>query len=631
MCGIAGKVSSDGVGRELIERMCAALEHRGPDSRGAFLDEQAGIGVQRLAIIDLETGDQPVFNEDRSVVVALNGEIYNYRELRSGLRERGHRFSTEGDTEVIAHLYEERGDDCVEVLRGMFAFALWDRRRRRLLLARDRIGKKPLFYARRNGSLVFASEVRAVLQDEDVPHDVSYDALDCYLQYQYVPAPLSAFAALRKLPPAHRLSWESGEVAIQRYWRLSFGDGPRASAEELRQRILDRLLEATRLRLRSDVPVGAFLSGGVDSSAVVAAMARQTSQPVKTFSIGFDVPRYDETRYARQVARIYGTEHHELRVESRATDLIPRLAWHYGEPFADPSALPSFELARLARRHVTVALNGDGGDENFAGYPRYAQNTLAARLGRLPRFLTGVATHALDRLEQASSDDGWAHTLAPVVRTAKLPHWERYPLWFSCFTEEEKARLYTPDLWSQLPRRTAPTVIRDRYIASDGTTVTERLLDVDTQTYLPDDLLVKMDVATMAHSLEARSPLLDQEFMEMAASLPSNGKLSLRSTKRLFKEALRDWLPHEVIDRRKMGFSVPLAEWFRGELRDLPRDVLLDGRATGRGLFQAQEVARMIEAHQGSRGDYSNHIWALIQLEMWFRAYVDPPVPRPPG
>jgi asparagine synthase (glutamine-hydrolysing) len=631
MCGIAGKVSPDGVGPDLIERMCAALEHRGPDSRGSFLDDRAGIGVQRLAIIDLETGDQPVFNEDRSVVVALNGEIYNYRELRSELRRRGHRFSTEGDTEVIAHLYEERGDDCVLALRGMFAFALWDRRRRRLLLARDRIGKKPLFFSQRDHSLVFASETRAVLQDEDVPREVSYDALDCYLQYQYVPAPLSAFAALRKLPPAHRLTWEAGEVAIHRYWRLSFGDRPHANSDELGQLIRDRLLEATRLRLRSDVPVGAFLSGGVDSSAVVAAMARQTSAPVKTFSIGFDVSSFDETRYARQVARAYGTEHHEFRVEARATDLIGQLAWHYGEPFADPSALPSFELARLARQHVTVVLNGDGGDENFAGYPRYAANRLAARIGRLPRPLTRVATRAFDRLEEASDDGSWSSQLAPMVRTAHLPNWERYPLWFSFFTEQEKARLYTPELWSRLSHRTAPTVIHDRYATSDGTTATERLLDVDTQTYLPDDLLVKMDIATMAHSLEARSPLLDQVFMETAASLPANGKLSRRSTKRLFKDALRPWLPGEVVDRRKMGFSVPLASWFRGELRDLPREILLDGQATERGLFQTQEVERMIEAHQANSGkDYSNHLWALVQLEMWFRSYIDPPVPRPP-
>ncbi len=631
MCGIAGKVSPDGVAPELIERMCEALEHRGPDSRGAFFDETAGIGVQRLAIIDLHTGDQPVFNEDRSVVVALNGEIYNYRELRAELRERGHRFATEGDTEVIAHLYEERGEGCVEALHGMFALAVWDRRRRRLLLARDRIGKKPLLYAQRNGSLVFGSEVRAVLQDPDVPRDVDPDALDCYLSYQYVPGPLSAFAALRKLPPAHRLTWDGGETSIERYWRLSFEDRPPAPAAELHEIVREALLEATRLRLRSDVPLGAFLSGGVDSSAVVAAIARQTSQPVKTFSIGFDIPGYDETRYARQVARRYGTDHHEFRLEARATEGIGRLAWHYGEPFADPSAIPSFELARLARRHVKVALNGDGGDENFAGYPRYAANVTAARIGRLPRALTGIAGRALDRLEASSRGNGLAGRLAPMVRTAHLPDWERYPLWFSFFTEAEKERLYTPELWSSLSDRTAPTVVRDPYVASGATTVTERLLDVDTQTYLPDDLLVKMDIATMAHSLEARSPLLDQAFMRLAASLPLEEKLSGRSTKRLFKEALRDWLPAEVVDRPKMGFSVPLAAWFRGELRDLPGEVLLDPRATERGFFRTPEVERMIDVHQRDPAkDYSNHLWALVQLEMWFRTYIDPPEPRPP-
>jgi asparagine synthase (glutamine-hydrolysing) len=472
----------------------------------------------------------------------------------------------------------------------MFAFALWDRRERRLLLARDRVGEKPLYYTENRDSLLFGSEPKAILQDPDVPRDVSYDALDSYLRFQYVPSPLSAFAALRKLPPAHTLVWESGKATLRRYWRLSFAKPQAAPDErELRELILERLLEATRLRLRSDRSVGAFLSGGVDSSAVVAAMARQTSHPVKTFSIGFDDPDYDETRYAEEVARALGTEHHQLRVEAGQTDLISKLAWHYGEPFADPSAIPSFAVAQLAGQHVTVALTGDGGDENFAGYPRY--RTIMER----------------------------PHTAG----------WERYPAWFAFFSDDQKEALYTPELRRELSAATAATLIRDPYLASDASTVSERFLDVDTQTYLPDDLLVKIDIATMAHSLEARAPLLDHPFMEMAAALPWDAKLSHSTTKRLFREALVEWLPESVLARKKMGFSVPLATWFRGALSDLPREILLDSRTTQRGLFVPAEVERMIDAHQQDRGlDYSNQMWALIQLEVWFRTYIDPSTPR---
>src|SRR4051812_12388823 len=397
MCGIAGKLSVDqAVDLELIERMCEAVEHRGPDSRGTFCEGPVGIGVQRLAIIDLDTGDQPIANEDGTIVVVQNGEIYNYRELRQELEARGHRFSTRSDTEVIAHLYEDYGDACVDHLRGMFALAVWDRRRRHLLLARDRVGKKPLFYAARNGSFWFASEAKSILRDPGVPRDVDLDAIDSFLQFQYVPHPKSAFTTLRKLPPAHLLTWDDGRIETHRYWKLSYSpDDHYASQDEMGERIRSELLDATRLRLRSDVPIGAFLSGGVDSSAVVAAMAHLSSTPVKTFSIGFDVESFDETVHARRIAKLFGTEHHEFRVEPHAMEILPRLVWHYGEPFADQSAIPSFYLAELTRRHVTVALNGDGGDEDFAGYPRYAANTLMNRLDWVPRPLARAAGSAM--------------------------------------------------------------------------------------------------------------------------------------------------------------------------------------------------------------------------------------------
>ncbi|MFL5892913.1 MAG: asparagine synthase (glutamine-hydrolyzing), partial [Solirubrobacterales bacterium] len=370
MCGIVGKLSVSGSADEvLLERMCAAIEHRGPDSRGSFLEPGVALGIQRLRVIDLERGDQPIANEDGSVIVIQNGEIYNYRELRDDLEARGHRFSTHSDTEVIVHLYEDYGDACVEHLRGMFALAVWDRSRRRLLLARDRLGKKPLFYAQRDGELWFGSEARAILEDPAIPRDIDPAAIDAFLQFQYVPSPASAFRALRKLPPAHVLVWKDGRLRTSRYWTLSFSpDDEYGSEEEMKERIRSELLEATRLRLRSDVPLGAFLSGGVDSSAVVAAMAQTMSTPVKTFSIGFDVASFDETEHAREIAGLFGTDHEEFRVQPEALAILPRLVWHYGEPFGDQAAIPTLYLAELTRRHVTVALTGDGGDENFAGY-----------------------------------------------------------------------------------------------------------------------------------------------------------------------------------------------------------------------------------------------------------------------
>jgi len=630
MCGIAGKVSDSApVDVELLERMCSMIEHRGPDSRGVYLDGGVGLGIQRLRVIDLQTGDQPIFNEDSSVVVVMNGEIYNYKELRSQLSSRGHRFSTASDTETVAHLYEEHGDDCVDHLRGMFAFALWDSRRRRLLLARDRLGKKPLFYAVSNGTLWFGSETRAILQDPEVQRGVNFDAIDAYLHFQYVPHPLSAFEALRKLPPAHTLVWEEGRVKLTRYWRLSYSTRSDARSEtEAHVMIREKLLESTRLRLRSDVPLGAFLSGGVDSSAVVAAMAMQSAEPVKTFSIGFDVDTYDETRYAREVATLYGTDHHELRVEPRAMQVLPRLVWHYGEPFADSSAIPSFYLAELTRKHVTVALNGDGGDENFAGYDRYLPRGFMRRLARLPYPARRTVAIAARVLGPSASESSLRSRIDRLGTTALMTDYERYAMWMGYFTERERERLYTPEFRSQFDARTAPTVVREPWLSSDAEDDIDRLLDVDVQTYLPGDLLVKMDIATMAHSLEVRSPLLDHEFMELCAGFPGQWKLS-GTTKKLFKDALRPWLPNHLLERPKWGFGVPIDSWFRGPLRQLPEEILLDARATERGFFQTDYIRGLIHDHVGRRRQNGNRLWTLIQLELWFRTFIDCRVDRP--
>lgn len=611
--------------------MCEVIEHRGPDSRGAFVEEGVGLGIQRLAIIDLETGDQPIFNEDGSIVVVLNGEIYNFRELRAELEARGHQFSTRSDTEVIVHLYEEHGDGCVEHLRGMFAFALWDKSRRRLLLARDRVGKKPLFYCVRDRTIWFGSEPKAILQDPEVPRDVNLDAIDCFLQFQYVPHPLSAFASLSKLPPAHLLTWEGGRISKRRYWKLSYAPDERYGGEaEMHERIREELLEATKLRLRSDVPLGAFLSGGVDSSAVVAAMAKLSSTPVKTFSIGFDVAAFDETAYAHEIAELFSTEHHEFRVEPHAMEILPKLVWHYGEPFADQSAIPSLYLAELTRRHVTVALNGDGGDEDFAGYPRFIANTIADRLDWIPRPLARAGAQMLDRIGPGPRPRSLRTRLRRLARAVSLTPYDRYAMWIAYFTELDRGELYTPELRTTLgEHRTAPSIIRDPYLASDAMELVDRLLDVDVNSYLPGDLLVKMDIATMAHSLEVRSPLLDHRFMEMAARLPAAAKLQGTTTKRVFKDALRPWIPDHILDRAKMGFGVPIGDWFRGTLRDLPAEVLLDPRSLERGYFRPEKVRQIIDRHLSGAEDTSNKIWALLQLELWLRTYVDATQPAP--
>jgi asparagine synthase (glutamine-hydrolysing) len=625
MCGITGKVSAGrSIDRALLERMCSVIEHRGPDSRGVFVDEGVGLGIQRLRVIDLTTGDQPIFNESGSVAVVQNGEIYNYKELRADLEGRGHTFSTEGDTEVIVHLYEEHGPELVRFLRGMFAFALWDSDRRRLVLARDRVGKKPLFYYEHDGDLWFGSEAKAILQDPDVPREPDYQSIDAFLHYQYVPHPRSAFAGMKKLPPAHVLVWHGGTSTLNRYWSLSYRPQDRLpSVPEAEERVRELILDATRLRLRSDVPLGAFLSGGVDSSAVVAAMAMQSSQRVKTFSVGFDVESYDETVYARAVAELFDTDHHELRIEPKAMEILPKLVWHYGEPFADHSAIPSFYLAELTRQHVTVALNGDGGDESFAGYRRYVGASMAGRLARLPRPARAALGLASRTLGTGPRPDSFRTRVARLSYATRLDPAARYGMWMSIFDVPERERLYTAEFRASVDFSQTDAFMRDRFSASDAADPINLLLDVDVQTYLPGDLLVKMDIATMAHSLEVRSPLLDHELMEYAASLPGNWKVAGKTTKKLLKDAVRPWIPGHILDRPKLGFGVPIAEWLQGSLRDLPGEVLLDETARRRGIFRTDAIRDLIAEHQAGTRDNSHRLWALIQFELWMQTFVD--------
>jgi asparagine synthase (glutamine-hydrolysing) len=627
VCGIAGMVDRAGGAEEaLVTAMCDRIVHRGPDARGIHVDGTAALGSQRLAIIDVAGGEQPILSEDGQVAVVMNGEIYNFVELRERLRARGHVFSTGSDAEVLVHLYEDLGDELVHELRGMFAFAIWDARRERLLLGRDRVGKKPLFYAARAGRIAFASELAALLADQSLDTAIDPHAIDAYLALQYVPHPLSIFGSVRKLPPASTLSFDGGGdgVRVERYWRLGYGeklDG--IGEEEAAELVREQLDDATRIRLMSEVPLGAFLSGGIDSSAVVAFMARHASEPVKTFSISYGEADFDEARYARLIAEHFGTEHHEFRVEPHALSILPRLARHYGEPFADPSALPSFHLAELTAQHVTVALNGDGGDEAFAGYQRYARMASLARLRRAPRPLRTAAAAFAGLLEQDGGEAQLRRRLGVVGRALVEPEPLVYANFVRPFDAARRARLLSPELRAQLDGQLAEGFLEEAWSGAAPNGL-DRLLAVDIETYLPGDLLVKIDIATMAHSLEARSPFLDHRLLELAARLPPEMKLQRGSGKRILKRALRGIVPDVVLDRPKMGFGVPLKHWFRGELAELPRELLLDPAAHCREYLDGGEIERLLAEHAAGDYDHAHRIWVLIQLETWHREVLEP-------
>jgi asparagine synthase (glutamine-hydrolysing) len=631
MCGIVGKVMLDQaavVDEALLQQMTAVICHRGPDDGGTWTDGRAGLGTRRLAVIDLSShGHQPMSNEDGSVHITFNGEIYNFQELRPWLESRGHAFRSQTDTEVILHLYEEEGPDCVHRLNGMFAFAIWDSRRRRLFAARDRLGKKPFFYAYQPGRwLVFGSEPKSLLQDPEIDGCPDWQAIDRYLTLGYVPAPLSAFRGLRKLLPGHRLVLDVHGLSVERYWRLSHLPKRTGAEAELAEELRARLTAAVRRRLISDVPLGALLSGGVDSSVVVAVMRQLTSGPIRTFSIGFDRPEYDELKFAREVAHRFETVHTEMRVRSDDVSMLPRLVWHYNEPFADSSALPSMAVCALARQHVTVALNGDGGDEAFAGYDRYLAAQLAGLLDRIPpggrRLLARLAA-----VLPAGAPKSAPYRLRRFIEVMEHDPWDRYLSWMTILDARAKSELYTPEFTSGFTSDGA-NLLRGIAESSDAADFIDRLVHMEIETYLPDDLLVKMDIASMANSLEVRSPFLDEGVIDFAASLPPGLKLRGLTQKYILKRAYRDVLPASVVSRKKMGFGVPIDHWFRHEIREMAYDVLLSRRARERGYFNSHVVERYLSEHTAGRRLHHTKLWALLMLELWHLTFVDQPCPR---
>jgi asparagine synthase (glutamine-hydrolysing) len=626
MCGILGFINTD-LTRPADERtaraMAAAIAHRGPDDEGFYFKENVAMGMRRLSIIDLATGRQPISNEDGSVWVVFNGEIYNFPELRRRLLARGHQFSTHSDTEVIVHLYEDHGDDLVDHLNGMFAFALWDERRRRLLVARDRMGEKPLYFARTANSFIFSSELKSLVVHPEVGRRVNLLALRKYLQYEFVPAPHTMIEGVHKLRPAHRLIFEKGEWRTEPYWRLSYeGERLKIDENEAAEEVHDRLREAVRMRLISDVPLGVLLSGGIDSSAVASLACEAAEGRVKTFSIAFEEKSFDESSYARLVAERLGTEHYERRfTEREMLEIVPEIPRLLDEPLGDGSLIPTFLLSRFTRERVTVALGGDGGDELFAGYPTYAAHRMADYYRALPRLLReGFIEPVVARLPVSTDNLSFDFKAKRFVQGAALPMGERHTVWMGSYTAEQQRSLLSPEVLAACPNEEVFDEVRT-YDRRNGHDVVERMMTLDATHYLSECVLFKVDRASMAASLETRAPFLDHTLIEFLANLPINlklrGQFGKWTGKYILKRAMRDRLPYQVIKRPKKGFGMPVAKWVKGELRTFVRDSFAPERLKKRGLFNPDYVVRLLDEHERGVADNRKLIWTLLMFEMW--------------
>ena len=625
MCGIAGFIESSSVrsplnpeaAHALAHQMCEAIRHRGPDDEGLLVEPGVALGMRRLSIIDVATGHQPIHNEDGRISVVFNGEIYNFRELRQSLQAAGHRFSTATDTEVIVHAYEQWGAASFTRLRGMFALALLDRRDGSVFIARDRVGIKPLYYTLVDGRLYFGSEIKSLLCAPDVPRDLNIGALDHYLSFLYAPRDESFFTHIRKLPPGHLLTWANGQIVVQPYWELPAHETFKGSERDAVDQLQQVLTDAVRAHLVSDVPLGAFLSGGIDSSLVVALMATVSGARVKTFSIGFEQPEYDERAYARRVAQVFGTDHHEDVVNPDGVAVLEHIVAHFDEPFGDTSALPTWYVSQLAAREVTVVLSGDGGDEMFGGYTRYIPDARVTAVDRwTPAVLRRMAGAVGARLPNGARGKRFLHHLARDARG-------RYIDAIGFFTADDKAGLLSADVRRQLSSSDPECRLTRHFDRYAQLSWPSQMMRFDVETYLPEDILTKVDRMSMAHSIEARVPLLDNAVIDFASSLPAALKIRNGRRKHVLKEVAARFLPGDLIDRRKQGFGVPLDAWFRGNLRELFADTLLSTRSLQRGYFQPAFIRGLIHEHVSARRDHTFRLWQLVVFERWLQQYVD--------
>lgn len=632
MCGICGIVDFSGkpIQKNKIHQMCSAMTHRGPDDEGIYIKGQeegssVGLGHRRLSIIDLSlAGHQPMCNEDDSVWIVLNGEIYNYLELSKGLKERGHKFKSNTDTEVIIHLYEEGGEDCVKQLRGMFAFAIWDERRQTLMLARDRPGKKPLLYYHKNNLLCFSSEFSSILSSNLVDKEINLKAIHHYLTFGYIPAPLTIYKDVYKLLPAHFLVFRNEDVYTEQYWSLDYAKKIKMSEEDAANEILRLLKEAVKIRLHSDVPLGAFLSGGIDSSAIVGLMSELSTNRVKTFSIGFDDAAYNELKHAKRVAERFDTDHHEFIVHPKALDVLPLLVDRYGEPYADSSAIPTYYVSQQTKQFVTVALNGDGGDELFAGYERYQAMLLSEIYRMIPLVVRNkIVQRIVNLLPGSVNPKNSLRRIKRFVSGAELPLNQRYIGWVGTFDEKLKVDIYTDEFMREVSDSHPFKFMSNFLDGSNGLDLLDRLLRADTMTYLPNDLLVKVDITSMANSLECRSPFLDHFLMEFTASLPAEFKLKRFIKKFILKKAVKNIVPADNIHRKKMGLAIPVGIWFRGELKELLGNILLSSNSLRRGYFKPDKIRDMVYYHTSGQSDFGFQLWSLLMLELWHQRFKD--------
>ena len=622
MCGICGMVGK--VDEELVKKMASVLKHRGPDSEGFYFDTEVGLGIRRLSIIDLITGDQPIHNEDKSIHLIYNGEIYNFLELRKSLEKKGHYFYTKTDTEVIVHLYEEYKQDCIKYLEGMFTFALWDKKEKKLLIGRDRIGIKPLYYTFNNREFIFASEMKAILIKKEISKEINFEAIDYFLTYLYIPEPITIFKNIYKLPSGYILIYQNGKITLEKYWDFEIKEN-NVYKKDYYERLYFLLMGTVKKHLISDVPIGVFLSGGIDSSTIVGLMSKLGVKPIKTFTIGYGKQdtSYNEFQYAKIVSNFFHTEHHEIIVKPEIVKILPKLVWHFDEPFADSSALVTFIVSQTASQHIKVALTGIGGDESFGGYPRYIGANLSIFYTKLPLIFRKIVASVVNNLHESTKSRDLVNWAKRFSKGCLFPPFLRYIYWISFIHQEEREKLYSPLFLTHIKKYDVYKIHNEYFEKFSNETFLEKIFYLDMKTYLTNDLLIMADKMSMANSLELRVPFCDHNLLEFCLSIPPEVKIENFNLKSLMKKTVSSLLPEEIIQKRKQGFMVPLGRWLKEDLKNLTLDLLSEKNIKKRGYFNSSYIKEILKQHYQGKSNFSDLLWALLNLEMWHQIFID--------